>query len=202
MHKSNIKVRYVLGRSSLFDVNDNLSLNCQGNVSDFAINIGISGHITSRYSHLERFSAVESCPISGEDWFHSLLRFYFFRKIPTLRGDVYFQNTRRKTIRRIVKTLALPRRMQFLHKVCILTYNTPNFSVKTNAKTQPVQNNALPGSKASCRVMSCWSWESFDLQFNSFLNCSRSSEWINSMALWWIMSDYKEDIDWKHMTKE
>ena len=66
MHKSNIKVRYVLGRSSLFDVNDNLSLNCQGKVSDFVISIGISGHIISRYSHLDRFSAVESCPISGD----------------------------------------------------------------------------------------------------------------------------------------
>lgn len=50
-----------------------------------------------------------------------------------------------------------------------------------------------PGSSASCRVMSDWSWASFDLQFSSFLNCSRSSEWISSMALWWMMSDWNRN---------
>ncbi len=46
-----------------------------------------------------------------------------------------------------------------------------------------------PGRSTSCNVMSALS-ASWDLQLSWFLKSSRSSEWISSIALWWIMSDW------------
>ncbi len=54
--------------------------------------------------------------------------------------------------------------------------------------------NYLPGRAICCRLMSCWSWPSWERQFSWDLNSSLSSEWISSSALWWMISDWKKKI--------
>ena len=55
-----------------------------------------------------------------------------------------------------------------------------------------ILKSILPGMSACCMEQSWRSAGSCDRQLSCVLNSSRSSEWISSKALWWMMSDWNK----------